>query len=328
MPGGSHTKLNLGGGMEKATDSSLSEILLDNFVNFYDWGLLDQGGFYTISVPQSGIYGGDRHKLRLVDTPNYTAGQVWEGYRQNWVWEGDGNIDGVIQQPIDVSGVFVNNTFYANDNETKPFHIDYPLGRVIFENPEPSTSSVHIEYSHKRVQVLPAEGVSWFRQLQQNSFRNESDFQVQGSGGWVRLGQTRVQLPAIAIEVVPAQETKGYQLGGGQWVRTDIVFYVMSENHWETVNLIDTIVNQNDRTLELFDTTKVSVSGVAPFTFENGKERELRGHARASGLYPHLVDNFPYRKCFIYNSRGENVTQLSVDLYMGVARCKTEVGPV
>jgi len=328
MPGGSHTKLNLGGGMEKATDSSLSEILLDNFVNFYDWGLLDQGGFYTISIPQSGMYGGDRHKLRVVDTPNYTAGQVWEGYRQNWVWEGSGNIDGVTQQPVDVSGVYVNGTFYANNNVTKPFHIDYPLGRVVFENAEPSTSDVQVEYSHKRVQVLPAEGVSWFRQLQQNSFRNESDFQVQGSGGWIRLGQTRVQLPAIAVEVVPAQDTKGYQLGGGQWVRTDVVFYVMSENHWETVNLIDTIVNQNDRTIELFDTTKVSVSGVAPFTFENGKERELRGHARSSGLYPYLVDNFPYRKCFIYNSRGENVTQLSVDLYMGVARCKTEVGPV
>ena len=187
---------------------------------------------------------------------------------------------------------------------------------------------MQVEYSHKRVQVLPAEGVSWFRQLQQNSLRNESDFQVQGSGGWVRLGQTRVQLPAIAVEVVPAVETKGYQLGGGQLVRSDIVFYIMSENHWEAVNLIDTVISQNDRTLTLFDTTKVAASGVSPFTFENGKERELRGHATASGLYPHLVDNYPYRKCFVYNSRGEGITQLSVDLYMGVARCRTEVGPV
>jgi hypothetical protein len=102
----------------------------------------------------------------------------------------------------------------------------------------------------------------------------------------------------------------------------------MAENHWEAVNLIDTIVAQNDRTLTLFDSTKVAQSGVSPFTFENGKERELRGHARASGLYPHLVDNYPYRKCWVYESRAENITQLSVDLYMGVARCKTEVGPV
>lgn len=328
MPGGPDTKLNLAGGLEKATDATLSEMLLDNFVNFYDWGLLDKGGFYTISIPQSGIYGGDRHKLRLVDAPNYTAGRVWEGYRQNWVWEGSGNIDGVSQQPINISGVYVNGTFYATGNVTKPFYIDYPLGRVVFDSAQAINSNVQIEYSHKRVQTIPAEGVSWFRQLQQNSFRNEANFQVQGSGGWVRLGETRVQLPAIAVEVVPARQTKPYQLGGGQWVNSDILFYVMAENHWEAVNLIDTIVAQNDRTLTLFDSTKVAQSGVSPFTFENGKERELRGHARASGLYPHLVENYPYRKCWVYNTRGENITQLSVDLYMGVARCSTEVGPV
>ena len=328
MPGGTSTKLNLGGGMQEATDASLSEILLDNFVNFYDWGLLDKGGFYTISIPQSGIYGGDRHKLRLVDNPNYTAGQVWEGYRQNWVWEGSGNIDGVAQQPIDISGVFVDGTFYATGNVTKPFYIDYPLGRVVFDSAESTTADVQIEYSHKRVQVTPSEGLSWFQQLQQNSFRTDENFQVQGSGGWVRLGETRVQLPAVAVEVVPARSTQGYQLGGGQWVRSDVVFYVMAENHWECVNMVDTIVAQNDRTLELFDTTKVAQSGVSPFTFENGKERELRGHANPSGLYPTMVENFPFRKCWIYETRGENITQLATDLYLSVARCKTEVGPV
>jgi hypothetical protein len=328
MPGGSDTKLNLGLKQEKVTDSSLSEMLLDNFINFYDWGLLDAGGFYTISIPQDDIYGGDRHKLRVVDSPNYTDGQVWEGYRQNWVWEGSGNVDGVDQQPIDVSGVFVDGTFYATGNIEKPFYVDYPLGRVVFDTAESTTADVQMEYSHKRVQVIPSEGVSWFRQLQQNSFRTEENFQVFGSGGWIRLGQTRVQLPAIAVEVVPAVDTQGYQLGGGQWVRSDLVFYVMTENHWESVNLIDTIVNQNDRTITLFDPTKVAESGVAPFTFENGRQRELSENATASGLYPQLVENFPYNKCFIYNTRSESVTQLSVDLYMGVARCRTEVGPV
>jgi hypothetical protein len=328
MVGGPHTKLNLQLGLEKTTDSTLSETLLENFVNFYDWGFLDSGGFYTISIPQSGIYGGDRHQLRIVDSPNYTAGQVWEGYRQNWVWEGSGNIDGVAQQPINISGVYVDNTFYATNNVTNPFYIDYQLGRIVFDSPQPTTSSVHLEYSHKRVQVVPAEGISWFRQLQQNSFRNEEDFQISGSGSWAKLGQTRVQLPAIAIEVVPARSTQGYQLGGGQWVRSDVVFYVMSENHWETVNLMDNIVAQNDRNITLFNSTNVAISGVSPFTFENGRQRELRGHATASGLYPYLVDNFPYNKCWIYDTVGENITQLSVDLYMGVVRCKTEVGPV
>ena len=61
MPGGEDTKLFLYNSETKQTDAQLSEILLENFVNFYDWGLLDAGGFYTINLPQSGIYGGDRH---------------------------------------------------------------------------------------------------------------------------------------------------------------------------------------------------------------------------------------------------------------------------
>jgi len=328
MPGDNTTKLNLAWGQEKATDVTLSELVLDNFVNFYDWGLLDKGGFYNINIPQSGIYGGDRHKLRLVDSPNYNEGQVWEGYRQNWVWEGNGSVDGTTEQPITPSGVFVDGSFYATGNVSKPFYIDYDLGRVVFDSAEPSTSDVTIAYSHKRVQVVPAKGISWFQQLQTNSFRNESNFQVYGSGGWVHLGQTRVQLPAIAVEVVPAQSTQGYQLGGGQWVRPDVVFYVMSENHWETANLMDTLISQNDRTIKLYDPTKIAASGVSPYTFENGRQRELRGHARASGIYPSLVENYPYRKCWINNSRGNAITQLSVDLYMGVTRCSTEIGPV
>tara|TARA_R110002167_G_scaffold72360_1_gene203579 strand:+ start:2646 stop:3632 length:987 start_codon:yes stop_codon:yes gene_type:complete len=328
MVGGSNTKLNTYYPNFKVTDATVSEMLLDNFVNFYDWGLLDAGGFYNIDIPQSGIYGGDRHQLRLVDSPNYTGGQVWEGYRKNWVWEGAGNIDGVTEQPIDISGVFVDSSFYATGNVSKPFYIDYPLGRVVFDTAEPTTSQVELAYSHKRVEVMPAQGISWFTQLQQNSFRNESNFQVQNSGGWVQLGQTRVQLPAIAVEVTPAQETKGYQLGGGQWVTSKMTFYVMTENHWEAVNLVDTLVAQDDRNLTMFNSTEVAISGAMPFTFENGKERELQGHAVPSGLYPNLVANYPFRKCWVDTSRGNSITQLSTNLYMSIVTCKAEVGPL
>ena len=258
MVGGSNTKLNVPSD-RKVSDATISEILLDNFVNFYDWGFLDTGQFYTISIPQSGVYGGDRHKLRVVDSPNYNAGQAWEGYRQNWVWES--GVDGTTEQPIQISGVFVDDTFYATGNVTKPFYLDYPNGRVMFDTAIPSTSSVHLEYSHKWVQTFPAKGIPWFQQLQQRSFRSDDGFQVAGSGGWMLLGQTRVQLPAIAVEVVPAVSTKPYALGGGQWVNSDIVFYIMTENHWECTNILDTIIQQNDRSLTLFNPTEVAISG-------------------------------------------------------------------
>ena len=318
MAGGPHTRLN---NLNNAQDATLSNILLDNFVALYDWGLLDRGQFYNINIPQSGIYGGDRHKLRLADDPNYNDGQVWEAYRQNWVWEGSGTVSATTEQPTNISGVFVDNTFYATGNVTKPFYIDYPNGRVVFDTALASTNTVHLEYSHKWVQVVPAQGVPWFRQIQQGSFRNEEDFQVSGSGGWVQLGQTRIQLPAIAIEVVPARSLEGYQLGGGQWVNSDLVFYVMSENHWECTNLMDSILYQNDRTVHLFNPTAVAISGVFPFNYRN----ELNENAIPSGLYPNMIDNFLYRKCWISESRGNEISQLTPELYIGTTRCTTQV---
>ena len=316
MVGGPHTKLaNLRNGQA----STLSNVLLDNFIALYDWGFLDRGQFYNIDIPESGIYGGDRHKLRVTQDPNYTDGQVWEGYRQNWGWES--GIDATSEQPITISGVFVDDTFYATGNVTKPFYIDYPNGRVVFDTALTTTSTVQLEYSHKWVQVIPAQGVPWFREIQQGSFRNEEGFQVSNSGNWVQLGQTRVQLPAVAIEVVPARSLQPYQLGGGQWTNTDLVFYVMSENHWECTNLMDSILYQNDRTVHLFDPTAVAISGVFPFNYRN----ELNENAIPSGLYPNMIDDFFYRRCWISESRGNQVTQLSPELYIGTTRCSTQV---
>ena len=316
MVGGPHTKL---ASINNAQDATLSNILLDNLISFYDWGLVDKGSFYNIKIPQSGIYGGDRHKLRLVDDPNYTSGQVWEGYRQNWVWET--GISATTTQPTRISGVFIDNVFYATGNVSKPFYVDYRNGRVVFDSAQTTTSTIQLEYSHKWVQVVPAEGIPWFRQLQYNSFRNEEGFQVSGSGGWAQLGQNRVQLPAIAIEVVPAKSLEGYALGGGQWVNNEVVFYVMSENHWECANLMDTILYQNDRTIHLFDPTKVGLSGVFPFNYRN----ELNENALPSGLFPNLVSHHFYRRCHIYNSKCNDITQLTPELYIGTTSCSTQV---
>jgi len=316
MVGGPHTKLS---NLANAQDATLSNILLDNFISFYDWGFLDRGSFYNISIPQSGIYGGDRHILRSVQDPNYSNGSIWEGYRKNWVWEN--GIDGTTDQPIGISGIFVDGSFLATDNVTNPYYIDYTNGKVVFDSAISTSSEVKLEYSHKWVEVIPAEGVSWFRKIQQSSFRNEEDFQVSASGGWASLGQTRVQLPCLAVEVIPPTKLEGYQLGGGQWVNNDIVFHVITENHWECANLMDSVLYQNDRTIHLYNPTDVAISGVSPFNYRN----ELRDNAIPSGLYPNLVENFFYRKCWINKSRAQEIVQLSPDLYIGAVRCSTQV---
>jgi|TARA_B100001778_G_scaffold314532_1_gene299887 hypothetical protein len=306
-------------GFANSQDATLSNILLENFITFYDWGLVDKGDFYNIDIPESGLYGGNKHKLRPVQDPNYNDGQVWEGYRSNWVWEtGVANAE----QPIRISGVFVENTFRATGNVQAPYHINYPEGRVVFDTAISTTSTVQLEYAHKRVNVIPAEGVPWFRQIQQRSFRvDDSTFTQFGSGNWAQLGQTRVQLPAVAVDVVSSKSFDGFQLGGGQNVNSDVLFYVIAENHWECSNLIDQIGFQNDRTIWLFDTNDVAISGVYPFNYRG----EINENALPSGLYPQLVDNHRYRRCFINSTRADAITQLSPELYIGTVRCSTEV---
>tara|TARA_Y100000592_G_scaffold28733_1_gene45760 strand:+ start:24736 stop:25695 length:960 start_codon:yes stop_codon:yes gene_type:complete len=319
MAGGPHTEL---ANTRNAQDATLSNILLDNFIYFYDWGFLKAGSFYNINIPQSGLYGGDRHKLRSANDPNYTDGQVWEGYRKNWVWESGVSVGS--QEPIQISGVFVDNTFYATGNVTKPFYIDYKNGKVIFDTAISTTSTVQLEYSHKWLEVVPSEGISWFRQIQQRSFRNEEDFQVSSSGGWAQLGQTRVQLPALAVEVMPPKNLEGYQLGGGQWAYNDVLFYAITENHWECNNIIDTVAFQNDRTIHLFNPTAVAISGVFPYNYRN----ELNENAIPSGMYPNMIDSFFYKRCTIQDTKSQDVVQLSPDLFIGSARCTTQVKPI
>jgi hypothetical protein len=217
--------------------------------------------------------------------------------------------------------VFINGDFHATGNVTNPFYIDYPNGRIVFDSAISTTSDVQVEFSHKWVHVVPAEGISWFRQIQQRSFRNESDFQVSNSGGWANLGQTRVQLPALAIEVVPPKSLQGYQLGGGQWVNNEIIFHTITENHWECANIMDTVLYQNDKTIHLYDPTRIGMSGVSPFNYRN----ELRENAIPSGLYPNLIDNFFWKRCWINSSRSQDIVQLSPDLYIGSVRCSTQV---
>ena len=47
MVGGPHTKL---ANLRNGQDSTLSNVLLDNFIALYDWGFLDRGQFYNIDI--------------------------------------------------------------------------------------------------------------------------------------------------------------------------------------------------------------------------------------------------------------------------------------
>jgi len=311
-------------GIQNTQDATLSNILLDNFITFLDWGLMEKGGFNNVRIPESGMYGGYKTDLRPAQDPNFKPNQVWQGFRENWIWEtGVSNAT----QPIQVSGIYVNNTFlpytynpssgYYTGPSATGYRIDFVDGRIFFNNPIPATSTVQLNYSYKWVKVDRAEGVAFFRQIQTNDFRIDRNF-LTGSGDWVQLGQTRVQLPAIFVEVVPNRTYQPYQLGGGQWANTDILFYVFSNRETDCSNLLNIISYQNDRVINLFDTNKISFSGAYPMTFKNDLVNRTYS-------YPYWVEWYPYDTCRIYNTKINNIAQMSVDFYVGTVRCSTQV---
>jgi hypothetical protein len=103
----SYTRLK---GVTDVSQSTLCDQLESNIIEFFNWGMLCIGGFNNVQIgAASGAYGGDMSRLRPVSDPNYINGQVWEGFRQDWVWQS--GIEYVVQ-PIPVSGVYINSVFY------------------------------------------------------------------------------------------------------------------------------------------------------------------------------------------------------------------------
>ena len=312
-------------GVSNIANSMISTQISDNVIEFFNWGLLEAGGYFNVNMPASGLYGGDKHKLRLVDDPNYTAGQVWEGYRSNWVWE-----TGVAPstQPIQISGVYVGGDFQpVTGVGTYAHHVDYPNGRVVFDSAIPTTSTVSIEFSYKWVNVIKAEGIPWFREIQYNSQRVDSDHFLQtGSGDWSQLGQNRVQLPAIAVEVVPRRRFEPHELGSIRRAYTDVLLHVLAEEEYTASQLVDTVTLQEEKTLWMFDTNLLATQNKYPLNYRG----ELTTHALASGRYPDLVSDtadggLRWKKMFIPTCVSQGLSMLNPNLYVGTVRMTTEV---
>lgn len=270
----SHTQLK---GVDSVFDSLLSDQLEANLVGFFQWAFLGAGGFFNVSIPQSGVYGGREHQLRPVSDPYYDDGQVWEAFRKDWVWETGIECE---HQPIRVSGVFVNGAFVPASGLT----IDYPHGRVIFDTPISPTSVVNCEYSYRLFQTYTADS-EWWQKIQTGSFRvDDSHFLQRGSGEWDVLSQNRVQLPAVIIEAVPnVQSRTGLEIGGSlQVVEQDVLFHVLAEDRFYYKWLHDAITSQNHKRLIGFDKNAALEANAFPL--------DSYGEPAEGGLmYPDLV---------------------------------------
>lgn len=234
-------------GLDSIHQDSILNNLLYGLIDFFDYGVLMLGGYQNISrTPQvSGVYGGQRYKLRPVVQNGFTNGQVWEGFRGNWVWQT--GIPEVSVQPIIPTGVWIGSTFHPTTGISNPHYIDYPRGRVIFNTAIATTSVVTTEFSPKWIRFEPAESETTRKLMFDSWDVQRSDYLLANSGNWSDNYDNRIQLPVVGVEASNRCHFIPYQLGGGQWVNQDVNFYVIADNINDKNQITDIIRTQNDR---------------------------------------------------------------------------------
>lgn len=301
-------------------DATITTHVRENLISFFDYGLISKSGFINVEIPTTGYYGGNDHQLRPVQDPRYTYGQVWEGFRSNWVWESGINaLVSTNDAYPGVSGVYIDDSFYSTAiTEDYSHYINHPLGRVIFDEPINTNSTVNCEYSYKYVNVTRVDGLEWFKQIHQNSERSDDPNFINNSGEWSILSDNRLQLPSIGIELVNYRRMVGYQLGGGQTVFTDFLLHCVAEDVYTRDHLMDIVTLQNDKVLQSYDLNQISANNAFPLDY--------RGVPNSGALlYPELVSNYQGSSIRLVDVSIDSVYSLTPRVHIGTVKLKTEV---
>lgn len=301
-------------------DATITTHIRENLISFFDYGLLEKSGFINVEIPTTGYYGGLDHQLRVVDDPRYTHGQVWEGFRSNWVWEsGIGALTSNDNAYPGVSGVYIDEDFYPVSTTGEfSHHINHPLGRVVFDSAIDIDSTVTCNYSYKYVKITKADGLEWFKQIQEYSERSDNTNFVNNSGEWSILADNRVQLPAIGIELINSRKMVGYQLGGGQTIFTDFLFHCVAEDTYTRDHLVDIVSYQNDKVFKAYSLEKISDNNVFPLDY--------RGVPVSGALaYPNLISQYEGNHIRLIDTSIDSIYSLTPNIHIGTVKVKTEV---
>jgi hypothetical protein len=308
-------------GFNNVFSTTLNNEIQDNIVEFLDWALLEKGNYFNVNLNELSSDGVDYSKLKISSNENYLSGQAWDSFRSNWVWQ-----SGISYNPAPIvgnnnaipgiSGVYVNDIFYPSSSTGTYAHkVDYYDGRIIFDNPIPTGSKVQAEYSYKYINIIYANSLPWIAEIQYKSLDLNGNFSTPNKGDFELPSELRVQLPAIAVEIVPRRTLRGYQLGGGQFVETDLLFHCLAEDEFTRNKLVDIISLQNDKTIYMFNSNNIANSGDFPLNY--------MGVPTSGALrYPELLEKYPRGQLRLKNSIVQGMQLMNI--YAGIVRLTAE----
>lgn len=309
------THLNLTGTSYKDTD--VTSLVESNIISFFDWGFTDCGGYTNVYINISGGYG-DFARLKPANDLNFSSGRVWEGIRGNWVWE-SGLAYGT---PIRISGVYVNNVY-----TTSGYQIDYPNGRVIFNNPISTSSIVKLNHSYKEVQVTSCRDNPLFKQVQYRSRKPDETGFLISSGNYTGYATNKINLPTVSVEVI-SRGNSPYQLGGGKYSNYTVKFHILGESDFEVKRISDLLVNQEEKTIFAYDLDSMALANAFPLNFNGTLASgakcypDLVSHSGVGGYRTILIDQGKIR---FHDCKSQTGKWIHQNLYMTTVDMSAQV---
>lgn len=306
--------------VQNISDRPAISQLEDNIKSFLDYSFLKIGGFVNVNAPTSGLYNGDFASLKSSQDPARTNNTVWESVRKDWVYEtGVGHNN---RYPIPISGIYINNTFVPGPTGVSPnnYHINYPLGQIVFSSPKPATTNIKLNYSYRYIQTYTAHECSWWRELQRLSYDPDANSKNKGQ---IITANHRVQLPCIIIETIARTSQTPYQLGSvDNIIDQDMLLHIYTENSSQRDFISDILLVQKDRESYLYDINKVIKDNV--YKIDN------KGQINNNGLYyDEIMNNSTYRSNIfvIQNSVLSEMNTISSTLHNSVIRWTIKIYP-
>lgn len=308
-------------GVDNIGSTQLLNELQNNYKSFLDWGFLNIGGFTNVSIPTVNISNFDLHILKPTKDKNRTDNTVWQSARKDWVYETGISYNGT--SPLNISGVYVNSVFYPGPtgNASVGYKINYPEGKIIFNNPLPSSTSVQINYSYRNIQVYKIDEFPLWKELQHRSLENKPGLSLSDKGDFSIGSEHRTQLPCVILESVPRANNKPFRLGDKSLIiEQDILIHILSDHSFDKNNIIDIVRLQEDREIWLYNTNSVIKSGIYPLKYDGSKN--INGQN-----YNIIVNNDNYRwlKCRMSKIDISNIIFDNIRLYGGVVRVSNQI---
>lgn len=297
-------------GVPDADRKLLTEQLTINLEAFFDWSLLEAGGYEDVHIDPTDAL--NDSTLLPVHMPSQPDGRIWQAPHRNWVWESGLDSD---RQPIPISGVYLGGVLHPQDGS---YYINYPEGRVVFNDPISTTTVVQVEYSYKWMNFYN-QTVPWFRDVIFDAYRFEVGPDAQPSGFVGLLKQNSVQLPAIVIET-GGRRSVPRQLGNlSQWTYQDFLFHVLAENVEDRDFMIDVFSNQKDSSIDLFDENARAAANAFALDWHGAPVPEANHFT-----YPNLITNYPLTTCYFNKIVIQEVSAI-LPLFRSVIRITLEI---